>query len=140
MEEHAGMYFTMWYGVYDKPSRELHFASAGHHPAFLVPADRQQAIGLRTRSGLVGADPGTKYRADRVFVPPGSRIWLFSDGVFEIVTKDGLEWGLNDFLPRLLEPAASDAGACQRLFKDVRGVAQGSSLDDDFSLLVLNFD
>jgi serine phosphatase RsbU (regulator of sigma subunit) len=140
MDEHAGMYFTMWYGVYDRPSRELHFASAGHHPAFLVPSDRRQAIGLRTRSGLVGADPGTKYRADKVFVPPGSQIWLFSDGVFEIVTKDGLEWGLNDFVPRLLEPAASDAGACQRLFKEVRGVAHGSSLEDDFSLLVLNFD
>jgi serine phosphatase RsbU (regulator of sigma subunit) len=140
MEEHAGMYFTMWYGVYGKASRELHFASAGHHPAFLVPQGRQEAVALRTRNGLVGADPATAFRADKVPVPPASSIYLFSDGVFEIVTKDGLEWGLSDFVPRLLEPAASGAGACQRLFKDVRSVAHTSSLEDDFSLLLLDFD
>ena len=140
MEEHAGMYFTMWYGVYERATRELRFASAGHHPAFLVPQGRQEAIALRTRSGLVGADPGTRYRADTVSVPPASSIYLFSDGVFEIVTKDGIEWGLSDFVPRLLEPAASCPGACQRLFKEVRGVAHTGGLDDDFSLLVLNFD
>src|ERR1700760_5010581 len=30
MDDHAGMYFTMWYGVYDKALRQLSFASAGH--------------------------------------------------------------------------------------------------------------
>ena len=140
MEEHAGMYFTMWYGVYDKPSRELHFASAGHHPAFMVPGGRYEAVPLRTRNGLVGADPGTTYRADKVSVPPGSSIYLFSDGVFEIVTKDGIEWGLGDFVPRLLEPAASGAGACRRLFREIRSEARSNSLDDDFSFLILNFD
>jgi serine phosphatase RsbU (regulator of sigma subunit) len=140
MEEHAGMYFTMWYGVYDRASRSLQFASAGHHPAFLVPPGRQQATPLRTRCGLVGADPQTRYRADTISVPPGSSLYLFSDGVFEIVTKDGLEWGLGDFVPRLLGPLISDAGECQRLYKEVRSLTQRNSLEDDFSLLVLHFD
>jgi serine phosphatase RsbU (regulator of sigma subunit) len=140
MEEHAGMYFTMWYGVYDRSSRQLRYASAGHHPVFLVPPERDEAIALRTRNGLVGADLGTNYRADTISVPPGSSLYLFSDGVFEIVTKEGIEWGLSDFVPRLLEPAASNPGACQRLYKNVRGVAHAGGLDDDFSLLLLNFD
>jgi len=140
MEDHAGMYFTMWYGVYDKTSRELHFASAGHHPAYLIPPGRPEAIALRTRNGLVGADPDTIYRADRFLVPPGSAIYLFSDGVFEIVTKEGLQWGLGDFVPHLTGPGASTADECKRLYKEVRGHSQASSLEDDFSLLVLNFD
>lgn len=140
MEDHAGMYFTMWYGVYDKASRELRFASAGHHPAYLIPPGRPEAIALRTRNGPVGADPETTYRADRVLVPPESSIYLFSDGVFEIVTKEGLQWGLGDFVPRLTGPGASATGECQRLYKEVRGLSQASSLEDDFSLLVLNFD
>ena len=140
MEDHAGMYFTMWYGVYDKVSRELHFASAGHHPAFLIPPGRPEAIALRTRNGLVGADLETIYRADRVLVPPGSSIYLFSDGVFEIVTKDGIEWGLSDFLPLLPKTPVPGMGECQRLYGDVRGQAQSGSLDDDFTLLVLTFD
>jgi len=35
MENHNGMFFTIWYGVYDRAT-ELVYASAGHHPAYLV--------------------------------------------------------------------------------------------------------
>jgi serine phosphatase RsbU (regulator of sigma subunit) len=140
MDDHAGMYFSMWYGVYDRASRELAFASAGHHPAFLVPAEREQAMALRTRNGLIGADPATGFRADKVAVPEGASLYLFSDGVFEIVTKDGIEWGLSDFLPLLPGPPVAGMGECQRLYREVRGLAQSGSLDDDFTLLVLTFD
>jgi len=140
MDDHAGMYFTMWYGVYDTISRELRFASAGHHPAFLVPADRGGMTALKTRNGLIGADPGTRYRSDTAQVPPGASLYLFSDGVFEIVTKTGIEWGLNDFLPHLLQPPVAEMGESQRLYRDVRRLTESGSLDDDFSLLVLTFD
>ncbi len=36
MEKHNNLYFTIWYGVYDCRTRELHFASGGHPPAFLI--------------------------------------------------------------------------------------------------------
>ena len=140
MEEHAGMYFTMWYGVYDRTSRELAFASAGHHPAFLIPSERGQATALRTRNGLIGADPATTFRVDRVTVPQGASLYLFSDGVFEIVTKDGIEWSLSDFLPLLPQPVVPGMGECQRLYRDVRKQAQFGGLDDDFTLLVLTFE
>ncbi len=140
MDDHAGMYFTMWYGIYDRVSRQLSFATAGHHPGFLIPADRKQAIALRTRCGLIGADPGTRYKSDTVQVPPGASIYLFSDGVFEFVTNDGVEWGLSDFVPHLSQPPVPGMTESQRLFRDVRGLAQPGGLDDDFSLLVLTFD
>jgi serine phosphatase RsbU (regulator of sigma subunit) len=140
MEDHAGMYFTMWIGVYDRPGRTLRFASAGHHPGFLVPAARDQATALRTRNGLIGVDPAAPYRADSVQVPPGAFLYLFSDGVFEIVTKDGIDWGLNDFLPHLLQPPVPQMGESRRLYQDVRRLTASGSLEDDFSLLVLTFD
>ena len=140
MEAHAGMYFTMWCGVYDKATRQLDFASAGHHPGFLVPATRGEALALRTRNGPIGTDPPAGFRADKVTVPEGANLYLFSDGVFEIVTKDGVEWGLSDFLPLLPGPPMPGMGECQRLYRGVRGLAQSGSLDDDFTLLVLTFD
>jgi sigma-B regulation protein RsbU (phosphoserine phosphatase) len=51
MEDNAGMYFTMWYGVFDTLSRCLDFASAGHHPAYLVAGDRREAVPLKTAMG-----------------------------------------------------------------------------------------
>jgi len=140
MEDHAGMYFTLWYGVYDTDTRQLRYASAGHHPAFLVTSDRSQATGLRTRCGLIGVDPGTRYTAATADVPVGASLYLFSDGVFEIVTRDGVEWGLNDFIPYLQQPPVPGLMESRRLFRDVRTLAQPGGLDDDFTLLVLTFD
>ena len=140
MEDHAGMYFTLWYGVYDTASRQLSYASAGHHPAFLVPQDRGQAIGLRTRCGLIGADPATRYTAAIADVPLGASLYLFSDGVFEFVTRDGLEWGLNDLIPYLQRARIPEMTESRRLFQDVRKLAQTDRLDNDFTLLVLTFD
>jgi serine phosphatase RsbU (regulator of sigma subunit) len=138
MDDHAGMYFSLWYGIYDTVSRQLTFASAGHHPAYLVATDRKEAIALRTRCGLIGADPQTSYKSDTVQISPGASLYLFSDGVFEIVTNEGLEWRLGDFIPHLLQPP--EPMESKRLFRAVRKLARPGGLDDDFSLLVLSFD
>jgi serine phosphatase RsbU (regulator of sigma subunit) len=71
-------------------------------------------------------------------VPSGASLYLFSDGVFEIVTNEGLEWRLSDFIPHLLQPR--EPSESQRLFRAVRKLARPGGLDDDFSLLVLTFD
>jgi serine phosphatase RsbU (regulator of sigma subunit) len=140
MEDHASMYFTMWYGIYDSSSRELTYASAGQHPGFLVGPERDNAVALRTRGGLIGADAGTSYSAASVTVPPAASLYLFSDGVFEFVTVDGREWGLSEFIPHLLAPRIPGLPESQRLYREVRRLAKPGRLDDDFSLLVLNFD
>jgi len=140
MERHAEMYFTMWYGVFDTVTRRLDYASAGHHPGYLTPADRSEATPMRTKNGIIGGRPGAAYKADSLLVPPGASVYLFSDGVFEIVTIDGIQWGLQDFLPLILKPPADGVSECQRLYREVRGVARPSGLDDDFSLVVLTFD
>jgi serine phosphatase RsbU (regulator of sigma subunit) len=140
MEDHAGMYFTLWYGIYDTEARQLHYASAGHHPAFLVSADRGRALALRTRCGLIGADPATRYVAASADVPLGSSLYLFSDGVFEFVTRDGVEWGLAELIPYLQQPRDPELSESRRLFRDVRKLARPGGLDDDFTLLVLSFD
>jgi serine phosphatase RsbU (regulator of sigma subunit) len=139
MDAHSGLYFTMWYGVLDRTTRRLSFASGGHHPAFLRTPTHGPAP-LRTRNGLIGAIPGKTYAEDVAIVPAGSSLYLFSDGVFEIVTKQGVQWGLQDFLP--LMPAAADdhTSECQKLYEAVVDVARPGGLDDDFTLVILRFD
>jgi serine phosphatase RsbU (regulator of sigma subunit) len=133
------MYFTIWYGIYDAPSRMLRYASAGHHPAFLVPSVRNEAMPLHTRNVAIGSAPDYPFKANEVQVPPGSVLYLFSDGVFEIVTPDGGEWRLQDFVPMLLEPPSAAINEPDRLLASVRGVAQQDAFDDDFSMLVATF-
>ncbi len=140
MDINAGMYFTMWYGVYDRVTRRLDFASAGHHPAYLVPMDRSGAVPLKTRNVMIGTMPEITYRADSTQVPPGASLYLFSDGVFEIVTIDGVQWRLGDFLPALVKPPVEGLSEAKRLLAEVNRVSRPGGLDDDFSLVVLTFD
>ncbi|MDR3511249.1 MAG: SpoIIE family protein phosphatase, partial [Caulobacteraceae bacterium] len=140
MEHHAEMYFTMWYGVFDTTTRRLDFACAGHHAAYLTSPGSEEAIPLRTRNGMIGGMPNTTYKSDSTTVPPGASVYLFSDGVFEIVTIDGVQWSLQDFLPLIVKPRADGLTECQRLFRDVTSVARPGGLDDDFSLVVFEFE
>jgi hypothetical protein len=137
MDRHDDQYFTMWYGVYDTRRRMLTYACAGHHPGYLVSPDRLSATGLKTPGLMVGAATATRFEAATASIPAASSLYLFSDGVFEILT-DARQWRLDDFLPLLLEPTISGVSECQRLYQAVNAAGSGP-LEDDFSLLVVTF-
>ena len=139
MDSHGGLFFTMWYGVYDARGRTLKYASAGHHPAFLVTPDRQAPQPLGMSALMIGAFGGYEYKVAQTTVPPDSTVYLFSDGVFEIVTKDKLRWEMTNFLPLLIEPVLEGVPEAERLHRAVMQAAESSQLEDDFSLMVVTF-
>jgi serine phosphatase RsbU (regulator of sigma subunit) len=137
MDQHADMYFTIWYGVYDLAARQLTYAAGGHHPAFLSPLWRDQATPLRAKNPMIGAIPGRKYKAESVAIPPGALVYLFSDGVFEIVASDGEVWNIDRFVTAFLEEPAVLSGESQRIFQAVKAKSRTPELDDDFSLVIV---
>lgn len=139
MDEHDGLYFSIWYGVYDTAARVLRYASGGHHPAFIATPGQPGASPLKTRNLIIGAMPGSKFSSEQVTVAPGSRLYVFSDGVFEIETRQGTQWALADVLPLLEGPAEPGVAESERLYRAVRAAARPGPLDDDFSMLVVTF-
>ena len=138
MDRHDDQYFTMWYGVYDTRERTLTHASAGHHPGYLVPEERSDAQPLKTPGVMMGAMLDARFHAERTRVPAGSSLYLFSDGVFEVLTAER-QWHLSDFVPYLLQPVTRGTSECRRLHQAVKAVCRSDSLEDDFSLLVVTF-
>jgi serine phosphatase RsbU (regulator of sigma subunit) len=139
MSAHNGLFFTMWYGVYRVGARTLTCASAGHHPAYLVGPDKTTAQPLGAPALIVGILPGSDYETQQTVVPPGSSLYLFSDGVFEIMTKDQQRWTLPDFLPLLLEARTPGISEPARIYRRVTDAAAPGPLDDDFSLMTVAF-
>jgi serine phosphatase RsbU (regulator of sigma subunit) len=139
MENHDGMYFTIWYGVYTVSTRTLAYSAAGHHPAYVVAADKADVTPLGVPEVMIGAVPDVRYEVQAVTVPSNSTVYVFSDGVFEIVTKEQRQWTIADFVPCLLAPAVSGLAETERLFGAVRDQAREGFLDDDFSLLAVTF-
>ena len=140
MESHNEMYFTIWYGIFDKESRTLRYASGGHHPAFLIPETRSDPIRLQTPNIPVGAMPGFMFTDASVTVGPRSALYLFSDGAFELVAPDGRETRLSDFVPFLTRPRIQDVGEPLRLFRAAMELGGRDTFDDDLSILVAELD
>lgn len=140
MEDHNGLMLTLWYFAYDVPGRVLRFCSAGHHPSFLVSPGLPEPVPLWLRSPAIGMLPRGNWAVGRAEVPPGSHMFVFSDGAFEIVAANGQQWVIED-LRRIMRgpnlPALSEA---QRLYQAVRAAARPGPLDDDFSVLTVRFD
>jgi serine phosphatase RsbU (regulator of sigma subunit) len=139
MASHNGLFFTMWYGVYRTDNRQLRYASAGHHAAYLVSANRRASQPLGTPALMIGVIPDVEYDVAQTEVPQNSTLHLFSDGVFEIVTLQQNRWSLTDFEPLLLQPALPKVSEPERLYQAVKQAAGPNPLDDDFSLVTLTF-
>jgi serine phosphatase RsbU (regulator of sigma subunit) len=140
MEDHNDMFFTMWYGVYDRAQRKLVYASAGHHPAFLVSSGRTSITPLKADGPIAGVFADRKFDEASTEVPKGVSLHLFSDGVFEIEDKTGKQLGLQEFLPTLKQAAVEGRSEPQRIYQSVRATARPGPLDDDFSYVVVKYE
>jgi len=140
MEEHSGLYFTMWYSTYETQTRRLHFGSAGHPPALLVTPEDATGQRLKTPNLPIGMVPGAPFKSDEIELEPGSRLYLYSDGAFEVVTREGEEWSLDEFLA-LVAASRIDAldADTTRIEDGVRETMRAEAFDDDFSLVLVEF-
>jgi len=139
MSTHGGLYLTLWYGVYDLETRTLAYCSAGHHPSYLVAQARERAIPLKTGNIMIGATSPFEFESSSVEVPAGSRLYVFSDGIFEIEAKDGEQWGLDHVLPLIVEPPVQGMTEPERLLQAIRRHARSPDFEDDFTVLVATF-
>jgi phosphoserine phosphatase RsbU/P len=143
MERHNDMFFTGWYAVFHRPSRRLRWAGGGHPPALLlaggVSADRGERRMLDSEGPLIGAVEGLEFTADEVAVTPGSRLFLYSDGAFEISRPDGSMWEFEEFLGTLAAGRGAAGGAMEGLLGRIREVSGREDFHDDFSMIELVF-
>jgi sigma-B regulation protein RsbU (phosphoserine phosphatase) len=142
MEKHNNMYFTIWYGVYQRSTRTLRYASAGHPPALLInknPAGNTTVSELGAPGMVLGGMPGTAYRTATRPVPPGSTLFLMSDGVYEITRPDGTMWTFSEFAQLMAASAGAGKPEIEELSKTVHTMCGAGPLDDDFSIVKLQF-
>jgi hypothetical protein len=139
MEEHNELMLTLWYFVYDVPRRMLRFCASGHHASFLVPARGGEPAALLAKGPAIGMLPMGRWQTGVAEIPAGSRLYVFSDGAFEIIGSDGREWGIEDLRAIVGSPHAASLPEPRRIWHTVRTATRTGPLDDDFSLLMVTF-
>lgn len=136
MERHNDMYFTAWYGVYSLSSRSIRYSCGGHPPAVLV-APGGSVVHLSAKGPIVGAFPGAAYETASADVAPGSRLYLFSDGTYEIDRPGSTMMTPEEFANILSKhPAGSRLDA---VVTEIRRQQQAEDFADDFSLVEFRF-
>lgn len=139
MNEQGDDYFTIWYGVYNCKTQKLKYASGGH-PAVLLAPNQGPIQPLEVRSIPIGMMTGFPYDQYECDVQPGSSLYLFSDGVYEIVQPDGNVWTFEGFTNVVSEYQRRQFDSLEPLFQQIQHIAGNKSFDDDYSLMKISFE
>jgi len=137
-ENQNGLYFTIWYGVYHRQTGKLRYAAAGHPPPILISGageQRGQVQSLSASGCPVGFLPDATYESMECMVASPARLFLFSDGAYEIERPDGTMLEFEEFeevLTRAVPEGASELEALLHFARDAHG---SKELDDDFSII-----
>jgi len=138
MEHHNDMYFTAWYGVYNRSTGTLRFACGGHPPAVLVEPNGN-CQNLSAKGAVVGAFPKPTYETASVTVAPGSKLYLFSDGTYEIDRPDSTMMTHEEFSLILRESEDRGLSKLESIVAEVRRQQEKDDFADDFSLVEFTF-
>ena len=141
-EQHNDMFFTMWYGVYNKNTRELSYASAGHPPALLLndsEAEASRIQELRTPNSVIGVMANATYQKMNQHIHEKSTLYIFSDGVYEIKKPDGTMWRLQDFSAVMQKMKNESQSRLDLLYKHAMGLGGSEHLEDDFTIVEVAF-
>ncbi|PZU96342.1 MAG: regulator [Pseudanabaena sp.] len=140
MSVHNEMYFTIWYGVYNSRTHSLTYSSGGHPPAVLISNEEIPKIKLLKTSGLpIGMMPDITYNEQKCEIDTSSRLYLFSDGVYEISQEDDSIWGLNSLIDAFIRTPSDRASRIEHILSCVKGASNNRPFEDDLSLLEVEF-
>jgi len=142
-EKHNDMFFTIWYGVYNINSHKLVYASGGHPPALLFSrtiSGHHQMDQLRTPNFIMGGEPDVTYQSRIQEIDRFSRLYVFSDGVYDITKVDGSIWGFNEFLEFSIKSFNVNHSNLDRLLSYAHYLARKEEFEDDFTILEIAFE
>ena len=141
-EENNDMFFTMWYGVYNKITRELTYASGGHPPALFFDKDKDgeaKVTLLRTANQALGATPDVSYEKDQHIVGENTTLYIFSDGVYEVEKSDGSMWQFEEFAAFMNNMKSRNQSRLDRLHQYADTINLEDNFADDFTILEVAF-
>ena len=130
-------YFTMLYGVLDLERRRFNYTSAGHPGPIVVPRDPcAETVVHQADPPAVGFFPHQSFTERFLDLEPGDRLYLYTDGLFEITNPAGEIFGKERLASTLSGLRGCSLEDSVRLTLDTaRAWTGGKKLEDDVSLL-----
>jgi phosphoserine phosphatase RsbU/P len=136
-----GMFFTVFYSVYEPSSRRLVYVNAGHNPPLLYNAATGAHTWLHYTDIAIGLLRDRAYEPQERRMAPGDVLVLYSDGVTEAFDSTRCMFGEERLLEVVRTHAhASAAVLVEAISAAVHDHAGAMPQSDDITLLVLRID
>ena len=134
------MFVTVWLGILELSTGRLTMASAGHeHPALMQGGGRFELL-VNKNSLVLGGIPGLKYREYMVQLTPGSKLFVYTDGVSEATREDKELFGSERMIEALNRvTAASPKQVLGEVRKAVDNFVEGAEQFDDLTMMCLEY-
>ena len=140
-------FITAFYGIYDRKSRAMVYANAGHNPPYLCLTDRVLELPAQKNHLPIAvldneeiARRDSSYKAFRVVLPQGSKLVLYTDGLVEVAPKDARTALFKDVIKEKMLGlrALSPQGFSEGLMRELVLFHGGEDFDDDICLICMD--
>ena len=134
------MFVTVWLGILEISTGKLTAANAGHEYPVIKSPDGGFELYKDKHGFVIGGMEGVKYKEYEIMLKPGSKIFLYTDGVPEATDADGNMFGTE----RMTEALNQDGGAAsEQILKNVRkavdGFVKNAEQFDDITMLCAEY-
>lgn len=129
-------FVTAFYGVFDRRSRTLRYASAGHPHPLRWEAATGAVKPLAAHGFLLGVIPDEVYAEKEVTLAPGDALCFFTDGLIEARNEIGELFGEARVTDCIGHASAAGEDLLTHLLECQRRFSSGVPLSDDVTVAV----
>ena len=136
----AQMFVTVWVGILELSTGKLTCSNAGHeYPVFKKPGGSFELY--KDRHGFViGGMEGTKYREYEIYLEPGAKLFVYTDGVPEATDADQQLFGTDRMVEALnMDPDAEPMDVLKNVRRAVDAFVKEAEQFDDLTMLCLEY-
>jgi len=132
MKEHAGKFFSAWYGIFSRSARTITYANAGHPPPLIL--NRQGLQRVPAGGPVLGVMREITLPEQTLPFPPEAELYLFTDGLYELSDKKG-HGSYDEFVAYLEQQSKLHRSVWPTILEWADRARKSGVVDDDVSLL-----
>ena len=134
------MFVTVWLGILELSTGKLIAANAGHEYPVLKKADGRFEL-LKDKHGFViGGMEGIRYKEYELFLEPGAKLFLYTDGIPEATDAAEAMFGTERMLAALnREPDLPPEQILRNVRAAVNGFVNEAEQFDDLTMLCVEY-
>jgi serine phosphatase RsbU (regulator of sigma subunit) len=133
-------FVTIFYAKIDLKQQKIHYVSAGHNPIIYLDKGSKQYNLIKADGLFLGVFEDMMLQESSRDFKKGDRIVLYTDGLTEAENSNGDIYGLEHLceISQHHSEKAPDA-FIDTVFEDLKSFTQGKPLEDDVTMLVIDF-